>query len=188
LRCVQKITNMKNQKCWTLGNQVATLSNISGWALKTCKSDRLLLAIRLERQRGKWLPTRPGIEAWTEKTFAKNIVDSFLASAWPGTELSGKPGKIYVIRFDGGVADMMINVEPSISGWTHNHAPPLPEDICLFRDGDATPNFISCTHEKDMWIIAPVKPAVTGTELSKLSYEKLMIPAASDFCWHFSSK
>lgn len=180
---------MKSKKAtyWELDRRVAQLEEILSWCLETQDTDRLLIAVRLEENKGEWEPYAEAIETRIEALFGSHILDRFYASRWPGTQLSDRPGLIYVIRFDAAIKDRVLSTEPSFVGWLHDREPPLPEDLCLFKSSNVYPTFMSVTHEERAWLISEDLPAVRGVSPpaginSDDIFEELLIGTEKLFC------
>lgn len=126
---------------------------IMQWCLREHKVDRALVVVRMERLRGRWRAQVPQVDDNVERMFKGRIVDSFLASAWPGTKLLGPQARVYVFKFGSAELDAIVHTEPRLDKWQHTHDLGLPEDLCLFRDGDSAPVLISVTHETEGWLL-----------------------------------
>ena len=46
----------------------------------------------------------------------------------------------------------MIATQKYLSGWKQSNDPPLPEDVCLYREGEDWPVLVSVTHDGDAWL------------------------------------
>jgi hypothetical protein len=161
---------------------------IVNWCVDAESANRMLVALRLERRHGQWLPICSGLDIKVERLFGKSIVDKFFANAWPGTELIRHPGLVYIIALDSKAEEMLCNLESSLRNWHHNNTPPMPEDLCIFREGSGYPIFGSCTHEQDAWFLHPTRPGVKGVKMSRSSMDELIIPKGRYFCRTWGSK
>lgn len=168
-------------RSWELDARTADLDEITSWCLREEGVDRMLVALRLERHGNKWRYLSPAAGERVRLLFGRHVITGFQASEWPGTQLSGHPGFVYVIRFDEEVRDILLNTEPSLSGWLHNSPTPLPEDICLFKDSDAHPTLLSVTHESRAWLISDRDPPVRGIRPSRFRLDELF-PPTKYFC------
>lgn len=157
------------------------MSDITSWCLREHGVDRMLVALRLERYGNKWRYASAAAGERVNLIFGQHIITGFQASEWPGTQLSSHPGFVYIIRFDEGVRDILLNAEPSLNKWLHNNSVPLPEDICLFKESDLHPTLISVTHECRAWLISDRTPPIQGIRPSKFRLDELF-PATQYFC------
>jgi hypothetical protein len=138
-------------KSWDVA-PAATLGAVLTWCQERRRVDRLLVATRLDRESKKPMLLYPGVAESVRRIFGKQVLHETMARRWAGTELIGHSGKVYLIAFNEDVKQRMIEAENRWGAWTGNHTPPLPEDLCLFRDGDAVPLFVSVTHDEEAWI------------------------------------
>lgn len=46
----------------------------------------------------------------------------------------------------------MTETKSYLSDWKQSNDPPLPEDVCLYREGEAWPVLVSVTHDGDAWL------------------------------------
>lgn len=166
---------------WELDARAASLGEITSWCLRERGVDRMLVALRLERRGNKWRYASPAAGERVTLLFGPHIITGFQASEWLGTQLSGHPGYVYVIRFDEDVRDGVVNTEPSLDKWLHNRPDPLPEDICLFNEADPNPALVSVTHEGRAWLISDHTPAIAGIHPSKFRLDELF-PSTRYFC------
>lgn len=178
---------------WKLNLGLAKTLDVVNALIGSRGCDRLLLALRLERSTGsKWRPISAAAEATLELRLRPFQVRCFLASSWPGTQLIGHPGRVYVFQLTERVASIVGDLGESLSSWRHDSQPSLPEDICIFRSGENYPNLVTVTHEQDGWLIGNGKamqacaarycgePIVVDTR--RLYY------GGVDFCVPFTSK
>src|SRR6266536_4550937 len=118
-----------NRTCWDI-DRLTPFAEISSWCLRKRRVDRLLVAIRptldLENRR----EFDPHIDDAVRTIFGDNIIRAVSARAWPGTQLLGHAGKVYVVAFEAAVQQRMIATQIYLSGWRQSNEPPLPEDIC----------------------------------------------------------
>ena len=147
--------------CWQCDIRSVSLERVLAWALTTAKTDRLLFTMRLSEGQAKKRSAPADVEKNVEKIFGDRLIDSFWASGWPGTELIGHKGRVWVAKFDETVLALILATQPDFSLWHNNASLPLPEDLCLFKQGSRYPTLVSATHEKDVWLFGPTKPAFT---------------------------
>jgi hypothetical protein len=145
------MTKVKNTRCWDVSRET-TLDEISRWCLHERKVDRLIVATRPYIDRDDRLEYDTRIEESVLRIFGRSIIRSTYATAWPGTELIEHAGKVHVMKFDSDVAQQISNEMNYLSGWVQRSDPPLPEDLCLYREGDAWPVLVSVTHDGDAWL------------------------------------
>jgi hypothetical protein len=129
----------------------ASLSDVLAWCRER-GADRLLVATRLERASKKPVLLVPAVVESVRRIFGGAVLRETLARRWPGTELIGHSGMVYLIDFTPDVEKRMVAEENDWSAWIDWHDPPLPEDICLFRQGDTRPLLVSVTHDGEAWI------------------------------------
>jgi len=124
----------------------------------------------------------PHIKVFIENAFGRNILDSFMVSGWPGTELIGHVSRAYLINFSEEIQYKMIRLENRLFQWIDNNKPPLPEDLCLFKQGGLYPNLISVTHEKDAWLVSEKKIQFQEAHKTKLKLSDLLVFDGKYFC------
>ena len=173
--------------CWEADARVAALDEIMVWALEQHAVDHMLVALRLDQIGNKWRYADPQAGEFFQSQFGSYILTGFQAAEWPGTELMGHPGFIYVVKFNEKVKDLILRIQPSLAKWQRNETPPLPEDICLFREGDSHPVLITCTHELYAWLITNKKPTLQGFRKSNIPPDKLF-PTGKYFCRKFKQR
>jgi hypothetical protein len=76
----------------------------------------------------------------------------------------------------------MVAVQNDLSNWTQYHRQPLPEDICLWRDGESLPSLVSVTHEREAWILSGTRVELPGAYESEYALETMKIPRGRFFC------
>lgn len=135
--------------CWDVAPRIS-LSELTALRIAYRDVDRLLLTARSSARHHDALD-EPRVENAIASLFGDVLLDRFWASAWPGTRLSNDASKVYVIRFDGSVAARMSETEDRLPSWNQWHDPPLPADLCLYRDGDPWPTLVSVTHQGEGW-------------------------------------
>lgn len=143
------------------------------WCLVHHAVDRMLLVLRLQQEGNKWRYANPKAGAFVQTCFGAHILTGFQADEWPGTQAS-EPAFIYVLTFNEDVKRAVLQTQSSLAKWQHSEEPPLPEDICLFRESDTYPIFLSSTHNLLAWLISTRTPELHG-------FKKTNYPAASLF-------
>jgi hypothetical protein len=145
--------------CWENKGTVF-LDEVLEWCIRQNRVDTLLVTSRPSGNKQEGFSLDPSVEGTVQSIFGSKVVESFLATAWPGTELitpNGRRrrhvGKVYVIRFDEAVMKKMVAVENELFRWLHS-SQSLPEDICVFRSGARLPLLSSVTHERDAFILS----------------------------------
>jgi hypothetical protein len=131
----------------------AAFADISAWCLSKRQTNRLLVAVRPAIDVNDRVSFDPQIFDSVAAIFGQNIIRVVPARAWPGVRLIEGTGKVYVISFDSIVQRRMIETQEYLSGWKQANTPPLPEDICLYREGDAWPTLVSVTLDGDAWLL-----------------------------------
>lgn len=134
---------------WILRRR-ARLTDVLTWSLQMHSVDRLLVTARL---------SKPFVQEVVDSIFGSRILQKKLAGRWPGTRLIGHQGVAYVIAFDDSLIQPMAAAGRLLFDWVHRHDPPLPEDLCLFRQGADWPVLVSVTHELDGWVFSDEAPA-----------------------------
>jgi hypothetical protein len=159
-------------QCWQFNTDAVSLPSILSWSIATAHVDRMLFTMHLSLGKGKKRSPPAGVERNVQKIFGEFIVATFWASAWPGTKLIGHKGKVWVIRFDEEVKELVLRTQPQLSRWHNNES--LPEDLCVFREGSRYPALISVTHEKDAWLISAPDPRIPSTRKTKIPPSELI--------------
>jgi hypothetical protein len=166
--------------CWDV-NPAATVDEITRWCLDNRGVDRLFVVARPDNDAPGTL-LEPRVEAAVAKMFGTKVIRALWARAWAGTELfRRRAAKVWIIAFDEDVRTRMVAVQNSLSGWRHANNPPLPEDICLYRVGDALPTFVSVTHDSEAWLFDSAARNATFAERAELPLPADLIPARPDF-------
>lgn len=142
----------------------ATLNDVLTWCVERRHVDRLLVATRLDCDATQPVLLVPAVEESVARIFGRHVLHETLASKWAGTQIIGYSGKVYLIEFNTEVHERMVALENKWSAWMDLHNPPLPEDLCLFRQGDSMPVLVSVTHDGDAWILddGPVPRALAS--------------------------
>ena len=117
-----------------------------------------------------------GLEDHTLSVFQGSVMERFSATAWPGTELIGHKGFVFVTRFDEALRRKIVTEEDNLWNWSHNRTPPLPEDLCAFREGEGYPSFVSVTHERKAWLLSESKTKLAGLKASRIPLDQLFWP------------
>lgn len=176
------------KSCWEIDIRPSITETLLSWCLVQQRTDRMLVVVRTERQkRTEQFRTSGEVQRQTETLFAKYILESFLASAWPGTELMDHPARVYVIEFGEATKDIIVNTEPDLRNWLHNRSRPLPEDLCLFSMKSSSPTLVSVTHEGLFWLLADKAPKLDGKRKAKLNPQELFW-TGKYFCTPWSEK
>lgn len=122
----------------------------------------------------------PRLEQTVTSLFGDRLLARKLARKWPGTELIGHDGMVFVIAFDSSLIDPMCELGEFLGDWLHSRASPLPEDPCLYKQGDDCPVLVSVTHEKEAWILSNTKPSFCPKANSfQYDSKNLLVPGAS---------
>jgi hypothetical protein len=144
-------TDFALPRCWKVAH-AASLETLLTWCLDVRKVDRLLLATRLDKEVPTPTLLKPEVESRVHELFSDRMLETTVATAWPGTQLIGHAGKVYLVEFDRTVLRRMVAAENRLGAWTQWNKRPLPEDVCVYRVGDRTPVLVSVTHDDDAWI------------------------------------
>ncbi|HEU4506848.1 MAG TPA: hypothetical protein VFR78_01330 [Pyrinomonadaceae bacterium] len=152
-----------NKKCWSVDLRVQSSEELLTWCLDREGVDRMLVVVRSPRE----------LERLPARLFGTNVLEDFAASAWPGTELIGHSARVFVVKFDQSIAEVILRTQPDLRKWLHASNPPLPEDICLFDSNADSPTLITVSHEELCWIIAERKPKLAGIRETSVRVEEL---------------
>jgi hypothetical protein len=160
----------------------ARLAEVLAWCWQEHSVDRLLVSARLDSSRKQRVLSRPSIEGVIESIFGARVLEKRFASRWPGTQLIGHQGAVYIIEFDDSLIKPMATAGKLFFDWTQNHEPPLPEDLCLFRKGADWPALVSVTHEWDAWVFSEEAPTFCRRESRNFNSIIPMVPdSQNDF-------
>lgn len=162
-------------RAWELPPPVE-LAMILRWSIKQASANRLQTAIRLDQRTAKPDASAAQAIAALHDLAGDRILVETDTSAWPGTELIGHVGRVFVLELDLALAEALAETEPILGNWTHFEGKPLPEDLCAFQEGAPFPAFYSVTHESDTWVLAKRQPKLPGIQLSLRNPEDLLIP------------
>jgi hypothetical protein len=173
--------------CWEANTDEASLNEIMSWCLKDHSVDRMLVVLRLYQVGNKWLYTEPKAGEFFQVNFGSYILSGFQAGAWPGTKLLGAPAFVYVLTFNEEVRQVVLRIQPSLTKWQHKENPPLPEDICLFRESDSHPVLVSSTHDLVAWLLSDKTPDVQGFKKTSLRPSSFF-PKGKYFCHKYEKR
>ena len=173
--------------CWEADARVVSLSEIMSWSLEHHAVDRMLVALRLQQVGNKWRYVEPRAAELFHSQLGSYVLTGFQAAAWPGTELIGHPGFVYVLTFDKQVMEIVLRTQPSLAQWQHSENPSLPEDICLFRESASHPVLITRTHDLNAWLISETKPEPQGFKKKTIPPAQLF-PAGKYFCRKYKQR
>jgi hypothetical protein len=157
-----------------------SFANISSWCLDQRGANRLIVAVRPYLAVDDRVFIDPLIHSSASRIFGDAIIRRTSARAWPGTVLTEHAGEVYVIAFDAAVQRRMIDASNILRGWTQASQPPLPEDICLYREGDKWPVLVSVTHAGDAWLLHQ-EPHAPFVHKPKIMLPTDLIPPPPDF-------
>jgi hypothetical protein len=153
------------------------------YCIEERQGDRLLFALRLDGDSG--LPLYPEADAAVQRLVGERIVEKRRARRWPGTISHEVDGIVLTIPLDRRLSADMVAAGPMLSDWKGWPPPSLPEDLCVYRQGESLPILVSVTHEEDAWILARDRPTRLSVEESELAPDELFIPPAPDFVARF---
>ena len=74
----------------------------------------------------------------------------------------------------------MIDAQPLAIQWRQRNK--LPEDICLFKEGDSHPIFVSVTHEEEALVMTDKSSTFKGASISDYQSLDLLAHAGRYFC------
>ncbi len=178
---------MMELTCWEADARVASLAEIMNWCLQHHAVDYMLVTMRLDQVGNKWRYHDPKAGEFFQSHFGTYILTGFQVAEWPGTELIGHPGFVFVLTFDEEVKELILRTQPSLDKWQHNENPPLPEDICLFSESASHPVLVTCTHELNAWLISDKDPKLQGFKKSDIPADKFF-PQEKYFCRKFKKR
>ena len=173
--------------CWEGHADEASLDEIMSWCLEHGSVDRMLVALRLHQVGNKWRYADPKAGQFFQSQFDPYILAGFQADEWPGTRLLGAPGFVYVLTFNEEVKEVVLRTQPSLAKWQHGEKPPLPEDVCLFRESSSHPVLISSTHNLVAWLLSDKNPDMRG--FKKVSFPPgQLFPKGNYFCRKYKKR
>ena len=175
-------------KVWGLETSRDNLLEVVDWCIQERGSNRVLMVVRQEKRKGLWQPIEVGIEERIGEVFGSDMLVSFLASEWPGTQLVGHPARVFIIKVSKRMREQLLGFECRLGSWTHNNSPPQPEDLCLFQEGSAFPALLSCTHEGDAWVLSDTIITLRGAIRSRFKLQDLCIAQGKYFCKPWGGK
>jgi hypothetical protein len=143
--------------------------------------DRLLVAARLDTDEVTPTLLSPGVDQQVQDLFGPSVLERRYAEEWPGTQLIGHQGVVWTVAYSERLFAPMIAAANLLRSWRHSHNPPLPEDICLFRQGDSLPVLVSVTHEEEAWLITDREVDLPGAEAADAGVLEYIPPAATGF-------
>lgn len=86
-----------NTRCWDISRD-ATFAEVSSWCIEKRSVDRLIIAARSTLDMDNRREFDPRVEESVTAIFGNAIIKAAYATAWPGTELIGHVGKVYVVH------------------------------------------------------------------------------------------
>jgi hypothetical protein len=161
-------------RCWSLTD--GSIQEIGEWSLANRHVDRLLVSTRLDQDAKPSRLLAPNVSESIDRIFGDLVLSQFETQAWPGTELAGHLGRVFIIEFNERVLKRMMEAENLLANWTQWNEPALPEDVCLFREGDEWPVLVSVTHENSAWVLSDSPVGLRGIEETSFSSNDLLIP------------
>ena len=172
----------KTLKVWEMSKSKCSLTEILTWCITERQTNRLLFTMPMSqdsRRRGE--PNKALLDR-TLNLFGPFVIKRFRAGAWPGTRLIDRKAMVFILQFDEALKNKILETQSSIWDWLYTSDPPLPEDLCLFLEGDTAPSFVSITHEKEGYLISETKPRLNGVILSELYLSDLLPQSGNYFC------
>jgi hypothetical protein len=150
------------------------------WCLEHRHVDRLLLAVRnFETMDGSTFLNVAARDS-TRRLFASHVIRETAALSWPGVEVY-EPAHVFLIEFSEEVRELMVTLSVSLTGWDHQHDPPLAADPCLYRRGDAWPTLISVSRLNEGWILHDGLIDRTIARPARIALPLDLIPAPPEF-------
>jgi hypothetical protein len=173
-------SDLPTLSCWQLLMDV-DLEPVLKWCVKTSAVNRLLVVTKFwEDARGRTEGPNPKILDAMEFLFSGRILRRVFARKWPGTEVIGSEGIVFVIEFDAALIEPMVQAAGRFADWGYWNDPPLPEDLCLYRHGDEWPAVYSTTHESDIYAIGETGPPIQRTVARPLDADFLGVPTGHE--------
>lgn len=172
--------------CWEADTGRISLSEIINWCLVNHSVNRMLVVLRLNQDGNRWRYANPEAGEFVQNSFGPHIITGFQAAEWPGTK-SREPAFIYVLNFNEEVKEAVLQTQPSLAKWQHGEQPTLPEDICLFRESDAHPIFLSSTHHYLAWLLSNRVPVLEGFKKTDFASSSFF-PQGRYFCRKFQKR
>lgn len=168
------------RRAWSLDHSTR-IEPLLNWCLEHHAVDRLLLVSRLRQDRDEPILLVASVEEAIQHIFAPWVVDRRYASRWPGTKLMGHDALVTTIEFSEAAIAPMVAAAEFLRDWRHSHAPPLPEDLCLYRKGDVLPTLVSATHKQVAWLLTERDVGLHGAEPDGSDPEEFIPPAERNF-------
>lgn len=144
-------TSTAAPRCWDVVPGVP-MERLLTWCLDIRGADRVLVAAPVDRDSDDLTLLKPAVERRVYGLIGDRLLSAAYCSAWPGTALAGHVGLVWTATFDRTLMRRMVRAQGALSGWKVSANPPLPEDICLYRDGDRFPILVSVSREGDGWL------------------------------------
>ena len=172
--------------CWEAYAKDASFEEIMTWCLEHHSVDRLLLVLRLDPVGNKWRYANLKAGEVLKSQFGPYIITGFPAIEWPCTTLT-QPAFVYVLRFNEEVKEVVLRTEPSLGKWEHVTPSALPEDPCLFKEGDPNPVLVSTTHQNLAWLLSDRTPNLPGFKKTNYAPETFF-PSGKYFCSKYQKR
>ncbi|MGD9163026.1 MAG: hypothetical protein PVG39_31765 [Desulfobacteraceae bacterium] len=149
------ITLPKQTKWWRIPNlKTPSFKDILFWCRETQKVDKLLVSVRPLINNKDEFEFEQSVIKNVYRLFGSNILDRIEAVGWPGNLLTRGFAYIFIIEYNTDVENIILDKETLLFHWLHDHRQKLPEDLCLFKNGNTYPSLISITHENDAWLLS----------------------------------
>ena len=169
--------------CWEIEESVP-LDVVLDWSLAHRGVDHLLVSARASLDNPAALD-EPKIETTIASVIGDALLESLWATAWPGTRLfKGGSSKVFTAKFDKRIRDRLVSTENRLSAWQHEHDPPLPSDLCLYRSGDPRPTLVSVTHDIGWfgaWLFGPFSSEPPFAAPAERPLPEDLVPPAPTF-------
>lgn len=151
--------------------QDAGISEVLEWVRVNEQPDRILMACLLRQEKTGLKPTDPGAVDAAIRLLGCDLLCIQIGTGWPCIKYFDSFGLVFIARFSKALIGRLSDECDSFFDWRHCEAHPLPEDLCLLKEGNPYPALASVTHERDAWIFTDKEVDIPGVTLSEFPPE-----------------
>jgi hypothetical protein len=155
--------------CWEIDVSSVLLQRLLEWCLHYERIDHMLFGIRMciDTKHGrKRVPCKASQIRVAFEHFGKAVDAVYSVRGWPGTEFYS-PSPLLKLTLSTEILNTIVRLGPYLNCWTSRSEPPLPEDICLYREGARFPAVVTVAHEDRSWLITNKNVDLPGTRRVK---------------------
>ena len=139
-------------KIWEIDTRKVPLEKLFKWCRRHHGVDRILFGLPTRMKKRKLCNEKQVGNAL--RLFRDFIIETHEVRSWPGVDYFEGSRPIFVVKITDDLVRAVINAGPYLHHWSISNPTPLPEDLCLFRQGARFPTLTSCAHEDLAWLVS----------------------------------